>query len=399
MMSGSVHGGQQPIAGASVMLMVPNTTQYGGSASVLASTSTSADGTFTLPSYTCPANSGLVYLLAAGGDPGSGANTALAEAAVLGPCNLLTSTTFIHLNEVTTVAAAYALAPFASVTASATGIGAPLSNLQGLTNAFGPANNLVRSSEWAGPDADRDYWFGAAAGGAQYACEYSCQLCEFGWSDYSYDPVWNVVWGSDSCRRCGACRHVPGCARHRAQPNVRALYSLSSASAPFQPTLSAVPTDFAVGIRYNGGSISGSYGTQGMAIDSQGKAWIATGDGAVNLGNVHALTEITPAGVYQSGTAGYGSSALVSPQGLAIDANSNVYVTDVYPNTIVKFASNGSLISTFAPTSLAVPLGIAIDTDNTLWVASSRSVSHITAGGVDATEAHLPLCRMGLISR
>lgn len=105
----------------------------------------------------------------------------------------------------------------------------------------------------------------------------------------------------------------------------------------------------------------------------------------MNLGNVHALTEITPAGVYQSGTAGYGSSALVSPQGLAIDANSNVYVTDVYPNTIVKFASNGSLISTFAPTSLAVPLGIAIDTDNTLWVASSRSVSHITAAGVDAT--------------
>ncbi len=144
-LGGAVHGGQQPVSGATVMLMLPGATTYGAGATILASTSTDTSGAFTLPPYTCPANSGLVYLLATGGNSGSGSNSALAEAALLGPCNLLTPATFINITEVSTVAAAYGLAPFASVSSSGAGIGTTTANRQGLNNIFGATNNLVNA--------------------------------------------------------------------------------------------------------------------------------------------------------------------------------------------------------------------------------------------------------------
>ena len=131
--SGKVHGGQQPISGATVFLMIPGTSGYGSTGSVLVSTTTDANGLFTLPRpYICPVNSGLVYILATGGNAGGGTNANIAVAAVVGPCSGLTSSMFVNVNEVTTVAAAYALAPFATVTAGSTAIGTSATNLGGV---------------------------------------------------------------------------------------------------------------------------------------------------------------------------------------------------------------------------------------------------------------------------
>jgi len=88
--SGKIHGGQQPVAGAVVQLIAPGTGAYGVAGSVIASTVSGADGSFTIPRpYTCSANSGLVYVLATGGDAGAGPNPAVAEAAIVGPCSAL----------------------------------------------------------------------------------------------------------------------------------------------------------------------------------------------------------------------------------------------------------------------------------------------------------------------
>ncbi len=383
---GSVHGGQQPVVGATVALMMPNTSQYGGAASVIASTTTDGGGSFMLPSYTCPANSGLVYLLATGGNAGSGVNPALAEAAVLGPCSGLSASTFVSVSEVTTVAAAYVLAPFASVTSLGTGIGAPLSNLQGLTNGFGPANNLVSlqngqaraATALAGmvlPQAELNTLAdilascvnSTGATGAAAPC---------GMLFAAATPTSGVA-PADTFQAALNIALNPG-------TNVAALFGLVSASAPFQPTLSAVPTDFAVAIQYNGAPITNSYGTQGIAIDSAGNAWIATGFVVESGATTHALTEISPAGIYLSGASGYGSTNLQFPEGVAIDASNNVYVTDIYANKVLKFAANGSLLNSFSPASLNAPSGIAVDTDGSLWIVNLRTISHVTAGGVDA---------------
>src|SRR5579884_243345 len=105
---GSVHGGQQPIAGAHVYLFAANTTGYGGagiarsssnasisllnaastghSDSVGAYVLTDANGNFSISGdYTCTPGQ-QVYLYALGGNPGGGTNSHAGLMAALGNC-------------------------------------------------------------------------------------------------------------------------------------------------------------------------------------------------------------------------------------------------------------------------------------------------------------------------
>ena len=120
---GVVHGGQQAIAGASIQLWEVGTTGYGSAPTLLYSTS-SGSGNFSFPiaSWTtnCTAvNSGSnssipVYITSTGGtaNPTTGVNGAILLMAALGPCNSINTSTFVNIDEVTTVAAAYALGQF-----------------------------------------------------------------------------------------------------------------------------------------------------------------------------------------------------------------------------------------------------------------------------------------------
>ena len=70
-------------------------------------------GRFTITgAYSCNPGS-QVYLYALGGDPGAGVNSAAGLLAVLGNCpapgNFLAATPFVSVNEVSTIAAAYAM--------------------------------------------------------------------------------------------------------------------------------------------------------------------------------------------------------------------------------------------------------------------------------------------------
>ncbi len=146
--SGRVHGGQQPIVGATVTLYAPGTGGYGSTPTVIttATAPTDSAGGFTLtrpyPSG-CPANSPVTYIVATGGNSGAGDNANIALAALLPACSSLTASTFVWISEVTTVAAAYALAPFAALSPGTTNIGTSSTNLLGLTNALAPATNLA----------------------------------------------------------------------------------------------------------------------------------------------------------------------------------------------------------------------------------------------------------------
>ena len=109
---GKVHGGQQPLVGASVYLYAVNGTGYAGPG-IAASTSnaavsllnhftgnppdsnghyyvtTASDGSFSITGdYSCLSATPYVYLLAMGGNPGLGlgTNSAITLAATLGDC-------------------------------------------------------------------------------------------------------------------------------------------------------------------------------------------------------------------------------------------------------------------------------------------------------------------------
>jgi hypothetical protein len=152
---GTVHGGQQPVSGAAIQLYAVGTTGYGSASTPLLSTSVSTgpNGSFTITGdYSCSGNP-LVYMVASGGNPGlsSGTpNSAIVLLAALGSCNNLTSSTNIDINELTTVAAVWSLAPFMTDSAH---IGSSATNPTGITNAFATAAKLVDTATGTSPGA------------------------------------------------------------------------------------------------------------------------------------------------------------------------------------------------------------------------------------------------------
>ena len=122
-LQGVVHGGQQAVTGATITLWAVGTMGDGSAATLLTST-TPVGGNFTLGSYTCPAADPDVYITASGGNPGLTAgtnNTAILMMAALTDCNTLkanAATTFVWIDEVTTVGAVAALYPYLTSTSN-----------------------------------------------------------------------------------------------------------------------------------------------------------------------------------------------------------------------------------------------------------------------------------------
>ena len=135
----SQNGPQALIGGSTVTFYAAGTSGYGQGASVLATTTSNANGGFNISSYTCPAFFRQTYLTATGGNAGSGSNPAIAMMALSGPCASLTASSFVTINELSTVAAQWALAQF--IDASGKTIGSSATNATGLANAV----NLAES--------------------------------------------------------------------------------------------------------------------------------------------------------------------------------------------------------------------------------------------------------------
>src|SRR5215469_16391988 len=65
-----------------------------------------------------------------------------------------------------------------------------------------------------------------------------------------------------------------------------------------------------------------------------------------------------------------------APQGIALDSDNNVYVTDTLNNRVEIFDADGNFISEFGkhgdgPGYLARPKGVAVDSDGHIWVADA----------------------------
>jgi sugar lactone lactonase YvrE len=141
----------------------------------------------------------------------------------------------------------------------------------------------------------------------------------------------------------------------------------------------------------------------GIAVDANGNVYVA--DRSNNL-----IRKITPQGVVStlagsgvySSADGVGTSASFNtPYGLAVDANNNVYVAELYGNKIRKitpagvvttFAGSGSSISadgTGVNASFNSPTGLVFDASGMLYVAenSSNRIRKINTAGVVTTIA------------
>jgi streptogramin lyase len=410
--SGAVHGGQNPVAGAAVFVYQAGSAGYGRGDVKLACTTTVSNGQFSFGStaplcagtglpaaFSCPAaGSPNLYLLAVAGNPGAGSNAALVMMTALGPCNGVVANGFVTINEVTTVASVWALsqfmncggggldAPVTGCAANSRDAGASPTNALGLGNAMALAGNLANLSK------------GVAQGSGGGTAVPSAEINTL--ADLLQDCVNSTGAASTACNNLFTCA-VPGAkpgaansapcalptgavvpadtlaaaldiARNPAN-NVAALFNLTSKTPAFSPTLSTAPRDWTISFNYAAGS--GLSNPVAVAIDSRGDAWVAN-----STGSPARLTEIGPTGAFLSGLTGFGD--LVSPASIAIDPTGIVWVADpiaLGTGGVTYLAASGDQGKTFGG-PFNMPQAIAVDGGGNAWAAGTV-VTVVTVNG------------------
>ncbi len=403
--NGRVHGGQNPVSGASVYLYAVGTGGYGGNgiaaSSSNASTSllnsnvltqspaggkdssnnyyatTDSGGNFSISGdYTCPSASTQVYLFAKGGNAGAGVYNGIGLLAGLGPCGALTSSTFVIVNEVSTVATAYALAGFATDATHISSSGTTLA-LQGMANAFAAIPNMETLNTGVAlattPAGNGTVW----QKGINALANILASCVNTAIPPVSPYPCTTLLLidGSvtDTASAAIAIAHNPASGN-----SVSTLLALQTANPPFQPTTTSA-NDFTISISYTG---SGLDGQSGLAVDASGNVWVAS-----YTGNV--LSKFGPAGVVLSGSGGFTGNGLNGSEAVAIDSSGDAWVANYGGSSLSEFNSSGSPISgsPYTGGGLDGPNAVAIDQSGHVWAVNqgNSSISEFGSGGSPIT--------------
>jgi hypothetical protein len=382
---GMVHGGQQPISGSVVQLYTVGNAGNGSASSAMLTNpvQTQADGSFDITAdYTCgdtssgalinsPSNQ--VYITAKGGNPGLAANTnnaAITLVTALGDCANLPHAQYVEINEVTTAAAAWALAPFAT---NITHIGATATNVSGIENAFLDAALLADSATGSAAviasnltvETDKLYALADALA--------SCVNSDGGSACTSLFAAATPAGGTAPTGVFGAALSI---VKHPGQ-NVSAVFRTIGNRPPFATGYTSAPNDWTMSLTVTGGALQDP---TAMVVDREGNVWVANENGP--------LSAFSPQGTPLN-SMGYGGGVVQNAYALTVDSDDNVWVaaynatpyniaggvtkftgaTSAVPGTVVM---NGSS-PYFYDASVQFPYALGSDTRGNIFIASNAS--------------------------
>jgi hypothetical protein len=400
-LNGTVLAGSQPVVGAAVQLFEAGTTGYGSAATALtapgstASVVTGSNGNFTIPAgYSCAQSSSEVYVVAIGGSVGANKpNSDLAMMTALGPCGNLSSQTFF-VNEVTTVASVWPLAPFASNDpltglSSYLYLGTSSGNTAGLADAFATVNSLVNIStgqpRFVVPAGNATVPFAKINTLADVlnACTATSGGSEEDGSDCGdlltdgdpFGPTNSVLPNPTPPK--DTLQVAFNFAQHPARGFEYALTlpsvpsNLVSDASPFQPILSANPSDYSISLNYTGGGgLSPSSAANYFAIDASDNLWITDSNAGSVIEWNNQGAALSPSGFPAGG----------GP--MAIDSSGNIWISG---NGTLTELTNLGVAYPWSPYKGIADGGsdLAFDAAGNLWIGDGAGVVEFTDLGVE----------------
>jgi hypothetical protein len=400
---GIVHGGQQSLNGAHVYMYAASTAGYGGT-NIAASTTnaskslltastgvTTSDGTnfyvttdqagnFNIDgAFACTPGT-QVYLYSTGGDPqlngfgtSTGANSAAGMLAVLGPCASATpsaafpNVTFVTINEVSTIAAAYALAGFAT---DATHIGAPSAvtghtlSASSLSNAFNTALNIV--SQATGQPTGTTTAAGSTGTVSSPLINSLADILAVcvnstGPTSSGCSTLFTNAVNTASTKPTNTAKAAINIAQNPGQ-NVTALLNTVQAVPPFSPTVASA-TDLTLAVTYSGLNVP-----YGVAVDGLGNAFV-TNSGTTGT-NANSVTEISPTGVTTNFSTGGNFAA---PMGIAIDTSNTAWIVNsgAVGGTYYLTSIGAGAVTPYTVAGLNAPQAVDIGEGGNIWIANT----------------------------
>lgn len=425
--SGSVHGGQQAVTGSTIQLYAVGTAGDGSAAApLLTAAVTTSDGTgnatngnantgnnfnalpagsFTITGdFNCPAAGTEVYLVSTGGNPGLAAgtnNSALALMAALGPCGTLSNSTFISVNELTTIGSIAALANYMS---SYSALGSATSDATALQTAFTSVSQFTDTSLGIVP--------GPSLPSSSYASSLEIQTlgdaisaCINSSGGVAGDPSncgklftdTTPIAGPAPTDTIGAALNI---VKYPAL-NTCAIYGLVPAQPPFQPTLGSCPSTWILPISSLAVTVSGpstvnvgqtaqyaaALSAPGRGATNQSVTWMVNG---VAGGNPSTGT-ISAAGLYTPPAAIPASAVTISAASVLSGSASGSISVTVVPAAVVVTGPANVLFGLTGQYSAAVTGA----SQNVTWMVNgvtggSSAEGTISAAGLYTAPASTP---------
>jgi hypothetical protein len=251
--SGMVSGGVQPIAESSIQLYAAGTGGDHASATPLLIQPATTDraGSFHTSGFSCPSTASELYVVATGGKPGTAVgegNPRIALMTALGTCGDVTATSKVVINEVTTVAATSALASYMQAYDA---LGATADHAQTISDSFRMATELADPGSGTTPGSGVPEGHVVPSrklntlGNVLSACVNSS-----GGSAGDSTPCGQLFSFASAYSGRVPTDTIAALLEIAQNPdnNVTSIYNLGSPSGPFQPALSAAPSDWRIGI-------------------------------------------------------------------------------------------------------------------------------------------------------
>lgn len=384
-LQGTVKAEGQPVSGAAVTLMAAGR----GSDTTLGTATTSATGTFSISYTGVPGTTQLLVSATGGTAAGHDVGSARQLVAALGSASALPAS--VVVNELTTVAAVYALHQFLSFGAAGLSVTGPA---PGLPNAMATAGNLAdpASGKVSGVVANPPNGNASSTLATFNTIATIVGTCTTGTT-----AACTKLFAAVRPPRMSAPRTTVQAVFDLAQDptgRLRGPFALQGATsgrhaAPFSPVLTAAPSAWVLMLAYTAGGFDGP---GKIGIDAQGTLWSGNNFTPPGTAAGTGVSVLGPTGTPIDGSPITGGGILGVGWGTTVDQQGRIWLGNFKGNSISLLSPTGQVLSPaggFTEGPISKPQGVAVDQQGNVWIANFGNASVTEYVGGNPTDARL----------